>query len=475
PETHAALHGAGCGFKLVPTSVWEGITMLRTTRFAAALTAVSLALTPAAGFAQAKKAAASAPAAGLVPAASPESVGFDANRLAKLDAYMQGVVSEGRVAGMTTFLARHGKIVEFKTYGKQNLATGAPMREDTIFRIYSMTKPITGVAMMILFEEGKWRLDDPVTRFVPEFKNLKVMVATDGNGKPILEDMKRPPTMREIMSHTAGFGYGLQDEHPVDKLYREKNVLGASGLKDMIDRTATIPLVYQPGTSWRYSSAVDIQGYIVEKITGQTLGQFMADHIFKPLKMNDTAFYVAPGKASRLSAVYAFDKAAGKIVEANNIFDRPLPTYLTPPSMESGGGGLTSTTMDYARFSQMLANGGELEGVRILSPASVQLMGTNVIPKNVLVNSNGTSAARFNEAVGFGLDFMVVTDPRAAGSLEGKGDMSWGGAAGTWFWVDPTNDLIFVGMIQRLGGTGGDDLGSMARTLTYQALLHPEK
>jgi CubicO group peptidase (beta-lactamase class C family) len=456
--------------------------MLRTTRFAAALTAVSLAITPTAGLAQAKKAptsapaaAASAPAPGLVLAASPESVGFDRNRLAKLDAYMQGAVSEGRVAGMTTLLARHGKIVEFKTYGKQSLATGAPMREDTIFRIYSMTKPITGVAMMILFEEGKWRLDDPVTRFVPEFKTLRVMTATDGNGKPILEDMKRPPTMREIMSHTAGFGYGLQDEHPVDKLYREKNVLGANGLKDMIDRTATIPLIYQPGTSWRYSSAVDIQGYIVEKITGQTLGQFMADRIFKPLKMNDTAFYVAPGKASRLSAVYAFDKAAGKIVEANNIFDRPLPTYLAPPAMESGGGGLTSTTMDYARFSQMLANGGELEGVRILSPATVQLMGTNVIPKNVLVNSNGTSAARFNEAVGFGLDFMVVADPRAAGSLEGKGDMSWGGAAGTWFWVDPTNDLIFVGMIQRLGGTGGDDLGGMARTLTYQALLHPEK
>ncbi len=450
--------------------------MLRTLRFAAALTAVSLALTPATGFAQAKKAApaAASPAPGLVPAASPESVGFDRNRLAKLDAYMQGVVSEGRVAGMTTLLARHGKIVEFKTYGKQSLATGAPMREDTIFRIYSMTKPITGVAMMILFEEGRWRLDDPVTRYVPEFKNLKVMVATDGNGKPILEDMKRPPTMREIMSHTAGFGYGLQDEHPVDKLYREKNVLGANGLKDMIDRTATIPLVYQPGTSWRYSSAVDIQGYIVEKITGQTLGQFMSDRIFKPLKMNDTAFTVAPGKAGRLSAVYAFDKAAGKIEEANNIFDRPLPTYLTPPSMESGGGGLTSTTMDYARFSQMLVNGGELEGVRILSPASVELMGTNVIPKNVLVNSNGTSAARFNEAVGFGLDFMVVNDPRAAGSLEGKGDMSWGGAAGTWFWVDPTNDLIFVGMIQRLGGTGGDDLGTLGRTFTSQALLHPE-
>lgn len=446
------------------------------TRFAAALTAVSLAVTPAAGFAQARKQpAAAAAASGLTPAASPESVGFDSARLARLNAYMSGVVAEGRVAGMTTLLARHGKIVSFKTYGKKNLATGAPMTEDTIFRIYSMTKPVTGVAMMILFEEGKWRLDDPVTRFVPEFKNLRVLTATDGNGNPILEDMKRPPTMREIMSHTAGFGYGLGEEHPVDKLYREKGVLSANGLKDMIDRTATIPLAFQPGTSWRYSSSVDIQGYIVEKITGQTLGQFMADRIFRPLKMNDTAFYVAPAKASRLSAVYALNRDTNRIDEADKIFDRPLPTYLTPPAMESGGGGLTSTTMDYARFAQMLANGGELDGVRILAPASVELMGTNVIPHNVLVNSNGTSGARFNEAVGFGLDFMVVKDPRAAGTLEGAGSMSWGGAAGTWFWVDPTNDLIFVGMIQRLGGSGGDDLGSMARTLTYQALVHPEK
>lgn len=449
-------------------------------RTAAAMTALALALSPAAAFAAPKAAAAAtpapaAPAAGLVPAASPESVGFDRNRLAKLDAYMTGVVSEGRVAGMTTLLARHGKIVEFKTYGKKSLATGAPMTEDTIFRVYSMSKPITGVAMMILFEEGKWRLNDPVTRYIPEFKNLKVVKTVNPDGTMVLEDMKRPPTMREIMSHTAGFGYGLENEHPVDKLYREKRILGSNGLKDMIDKTATIPLIYQPGTSWRYSSAVDIQGYIVEKLTGQTLGQFMADRIFKPLKMNDTAFQTGPAKASRLSAVYVWDKASSKIVEANNIFDQPLPDYVSPPSMESGGGGLVSTTMDYARFSQMLVNGGELEGVRILSPASVELMGTNVIPDSVLVNSNGTTGARFNEAVGFGLDFMVVKDPRAAGTLEGKGTISWGGAAGTWFWIDPTNDLIFVGMIQRLGGTGGDDLGTQARTLTYQALTHPEK
>ena len=410
-----------------------------------------------------------------VTAASPEDLGFDTERLKRLDAYMANAVASGRVAGMTTLLARHGQIVSFNTWGKANLETGAPITKDTIFRNYSMTKPITGVAMMVLFEEGKWRLDDPVTRFVPEFRNLRVVKSINADGTMELEDMRRPPTMREVMSHTAGFGYGLAEEHPVDKMYRQKQVLSATSLKQMIDRTAEIPLMFQPGTSWYYSSAVDIQGYIIEKLSGQTLGQFMQERIFAPLKMTDTAFYTGADKASRLSAVYVFDRTLGKIVEAKQLFGADMPDYTKPPVNESGGGGLVSTTTDYARFAQMIANGGELDGVRILSPAAVKLMGTNVIPQNVLVNSNGTTAARFNDAVGFGLDFQVVNDALAAGSLEGDGSMSWGGAAGTWFWVDPSNDIIFVGMIQRMGGTGGDDLGGMARTLTYQALVRPGK
>jgi len=407
--------------------------------------------------------------------ASPESLGFDSARLKKLDDYMASVVSSGRVAGMTTLLARHGQIVNFNTYGKTNLETGAPVAKDTIFRIYSMTKPITGVAMMILFEEGKWRLDDPVTRYVPEFKGLRVVKSINKDGTMVLEDMKRPPTMREIMSHTAGFGYGLAEEHPVDKMFRSKEVLSSTSLKQMIDRIAGIPLMFQPGTNWSYSSSVDIQGYIVEKLSGQTLGQFMQNRIFAPLKMPDTAFYTGADKANRLAAVYVFDRDQNKIVEAKQLFGIDMPDYTKAPPTESGGGGLVSTTMDYARFSQMLANGGELDGVRILAPATVELMGTNVIPKNVLVSNNGTGVASFNEAVGFGLDFQVVNDARASGSLQGDGSISWGGAAGTWFWVDPSKDLIFVGMIQRMGGSGGDDLGTMARTLTYQALVHPEK
>ena len=440
--------------------------MIRASKLACAVGAAALVFASLAPLAQ---------AAPLTPTTSPESVGFDSARLKELDAYMAKVVSDGRVAGMTTLLARHGKIVEFNTYGKASLETGAPMSKDEIFRIYSMTKPMTGVAMMILFEQGKWRLDDPVTRYVPEFKTLRVMTGLGPDGKTMVtEEMKRPPTMREIMSHTAGFGYGLGDVHPVDKMYREKKVLAANGLKEMIDRTATIPLMFQPGTNWSYSNAVDIQGYIVEKLSGMTLGQFLEANVFKPLKMTDTGFMTRPGAEKRLAAVYVGD-ATGKIHEAKELFGQAMPDYTKAPNMESGGGGLVSTTTDYARFCQMILNKGELDGVRILSPASIELMDTNVIPHNVLVTNNGSSVARFNEAVGFGLDFMVVNDPRKAGSLEGKDTMSWGGAAGTWFWIDPTNDVLFVGMIQRMGSTGGDDLGTAARTLTYQALLHPEK
>lgn len=447
--------------------------MTRRATFLAALAAVSLAAAPAAQAAKVGDHVTGSASQSVAP----EAVGFDSARLKRLDDYMAGTVAAGRVAGMTTLLARHGKVVEFKTYGKQSLDTGVPMSKDTIFRIYSMSKPLTGVAMMILFEEGKWRLDDPVTRFIPEFKNLKVMVKADAQGRIThVADVSRPPTMREIMSHTAGFGYGLGDQHPVDKLYRERKVLSATSMKEMIDRTATIPLMFEPGTDWSYSSAVDIQGAIVERITGMKFGDFLQQRVFGPLKMKDTAFYTGADKASRLAAVYVANRQTGKIEEAKELFGNAMPDYTKPPaSFESGGGGMVSTTMDYARFCQMMLNGGELDGVRILSPASIELMDTNVIPKDVLVKSNGTTGIRFNEAVGFGLDFQVDKDPRAAGSLEGKNSMSWGGAAGTWFWIDPTNDLFFVGMIQRMGGTGGDDLGTMARTLTYQALTHPEK
>jgi CubicO group peptidase (beta-lactamase class C family) len=412
--------------------------------------------------------------AALASAASPEAVGFSSARLKRLDEAMAKVVADGRVAGMSTLLMRHGKVVSFNTYGKASLETGAPMGKDTIFRIYSMSKPVTGVALMILFEEGKWRLDDPITKFLPELEGLKVMeIGEDGQQK--LVAVTRAPTMRELMSHTAGFGYGLSDKHPVDLMYREQRVLGSNGLEEMTQKVATIPLMFQPGTQWYYSVAVDLQGRIVEKISGQTLGQFLDQRLFQPLKMKDTAFSVPADKASRLAAVYVANPQTGKIEEAKVLIENPIQDFTKPPSMESGGGGLVSTATDYARFAQMIVNGGVLDGERILSPASVELMGTNMIPDQVLVTSNGTTGSRFNEAVGFGLDFAVVMDPRKAGSLEGEGSLSWGGAAGTWFWADPENDVVFVGMIQRFGGSGGDDLGALSRTLVYQALVDPAK
>jgi CubicO group peptidase (beta-lactamase class C family) len=402
-------------------------------------------------------------------------VGFSSERLARLDAAMGQAVTDGRVAGMATLLARHGKVVAFNTYGQASLADQRPMEKDAIFRIYSMTKPITGVALMILFEEGRWRLDDPISKYVPELADLKVMTGTDAEGQPILEPVTRDPTMRELMSHTAGFGYGLSEEHAVDRMFREKRVLSSSSLQEMVEKTATIPLMFQPGTDWSYSVAVDIQGHIVEKLTGQTLGAFMAERIFQPLKMTDTGFQVRAGEAERLAAVYVGAPNGGRLFEAKELAGAPAQDFTVAPRMESGGGGLVSTASDYARFAQMIANGGELDGVRILAPATVELMGTDMIPEDALVSSNGSVGQRFNDAVGFGLDFAVVKDPRKAGGLEGKGTMSWGGAAGTWFWVDPTNDIVFVGMIQRFGGTGGPDLGTATRTLVYQALVDPAK
>jgi len=409
------------------------------------------------------------PAAAQLPTARPESVGFDSARLKKLDDYMAKAVADGRVAGMTTMLARHGKIVHSKIYGQADLAKQAPMTADTIFRIYSMTKPIMGVAMMILFEDGRWQMDDPVTKFIPEFQNLRVMTGTDARGEMITEPVKRPPTMREIMSHTAGFGYGLENTHAVDKMFQEKGVLPTATHQQMIDGLAAIPLKFQPGTAWAYSIAVDIQGAIIERLSGQTLGAFFERRIFQPLKMADTSFRLSADRQARLAEVYQGDPASGKLVVAGGGVLRDM---LRPDLRENGGGGLYSTMGDYARFAQMLLNKGELDGARILSPAAVELIHTNVVPSEVLKSFQGPQG--FSEHVGFGMDVRIVLDPRAAGRMDGKNSYDWGGAAATWFWADPTNDLFFIGMLQRVSG-GVEDLRPMSRIFTYGALVDPEK
>lgn len=405
-----------------------------------------------------------------IAAASPESAGFSAEGLKKLDAHMQGLVDQGHLPGVTTMLVRHGKVVNFEVHGNKGF-DGPPMTKDTIFRIYSQTKPVTGVAMMILFEEGKWTLDDPVSKFIPEFANLRVFKSVNADGSFDTVPAERPPTMRELMSHSAGFAYGLVPDNPLDKAYADK-VLGARSRDDFVKAIAEIPLVDQPGKRWKYSIAVDIQGLIVEKLTGQSLGDFMKARIFDPLKMKDTGFWLPAEKADRLASLYVWNPKANKLAPADGFM---VLDITKPPVMASGGGGLVSTNADYARFAQMLLNGGELEGARILKPETVKLMRTNALSDTIMNSSDPP----FNTARGrgFGLDFAVVLDSAKAGP-QGEGTYSWGGAAGTWFWIDPKNDLFFLGMIHILN-KGGDpaikDIDDDSAKLVYDALIDPKK
>lgn len=405
--------------------------------------------------------------------AKPEVEGFSAQRLERLHGLLRKEVEDGHFAGIVTALARHGKIVDFASYGKKDLASGAPMTDDTIFRIYSMTKPITGVAMMILYEQGKWSPGDPISKYIPEFAHLKVFKGSDSNGQPILEDPVHPPTMAELMSHNAGFTYGIFGVSPVDKMYRDAKVLGSRNLQEMVDKLAKIPLLYQPGTKWVYSVSVDIQGYIVEKLSGKTLGEFMSENIFQPLGMKDTAFHVAEGKRERFATLYSTNAtgALSPTAGGNVALD-----YRTEPAMPSGGGGLTSTTSDYLRFSQMLLNGGELGGVRILAPSSVALMRTNRLSPAIMDSSEyGIGFFHVSRGFGFGFDFGVYVDPGFIGHTVGKGTFTWGGAAGTWFWIDPAKDVVFVGMVQRIIDPKSPDMDTLTHESVYQALVNPER
>ena len=399
-----------------------------------------------------------------LPTAKAENVGISAERLTRLGDGMKSLVDQGRLAGVVTMVARHGKVVEFESTGKRNITANLPMQKDSIFRIYSMTKPITGVAMMILFEEGKWQLNDPVAKYIPEFADLKVY-ATDANGNAVLKDPVHPVTMRELMSHTGGFTYGYFSNTPVDKLQREADVINPNNtLEEMIKRVAKLPLNTQPGSEWHYSISSDIQGYVVQKLSGMPFEEFLEKRIFKPLKMVDTGFYVPADKLNRLAEFYSYGKDGQfEVVRGGLNHD-----FSAKPALPSGGGGLVSTATDYMRFCQMLLNGGKLDGVRVLSPRSVELMRTNVVPPTLPTLSPGA---------GFGLDFAVYTDIVAAGGYYGKGTFYWGGAAGTWFWIDPTDDLIVIGMIQQVAGTGAaavagvPDVRGLSRAYVYQALV----
>ena len=414
-----------------------------------------------------------APAAGvLTDAGTPEAVGFDSGRLRRLDGYMAGLVETGRVAGASFLLARHGRVVACNAHGRPSLAGDAPLATDAIFRIYSMTKPVVAVALMILFEEGRWQLDDPVTRVIPEFRRLRVMREVGPDGTMATGPVDRPMTMRHLMSHTAGLGYGIFAAHPVDRAYRERKVMLSRTLRQMVERTAEVPLMFQPGTGWSYSNAADIQGCVVERLSGTTLGRFLHTRIFAPLGMADTGFFLQPPQLDRLVRPYVGDEE-GRLAPATALFDMPIRDAAVPPSMESGGGGLFSTVRDYARFCQMVLEGGALGGARILSPAAVELMATDVVPQSVRDHPDPAQLVAFSATLGFGLGLMVEHDPRRNGSLVGHGTLSWGGAGGTWFWIDPDKDVIFVGMTQRLMDPISSEFRIRTRTLAYGALTEP--
>jgi CubicO group peptidase (beta-lactamase class C family) len=399
----------------------------------------------------------------------PELAGFSSDRLATLDGNLKSLVDGKQLAGAVWVVARHGKIVDEKSYGNADLASQKPMQKDAIFRIFSMTKPITGVAMMMLYEEGKWKPSDPISRFIPEFRDIKVFSGVDKDGKPTLDAPGHAPTMGELMSHTAGFTYGVFGATPVDKMYQEAQLLAAPSLKEFIDRVSKLPLLYQPGEGWVYSISVDIQGYLVEKISGKPFPDFLRERIFEPLGMKDTAFYVPEDKLGRVATIYQGGPAGLSAMPRD-------PDISKPPGLPSGGGGLYSTARDYLRFSQMVLNGGELNGVRLVAPSSIELMRTNHVPDAVKnANKFGIGYYRMQPGLGFGYDFAILEDPLKLGSTAGKGTFLWDGVAGTWFWIDPTNDVIFVGMIQRWLLSGGPDVENLTRALTYQALVDPKK
>lgn len=395
----------------------------------------------------------------------PETVGVDSARLAAVTVRMQEFVDAGQLSGVVTMAARHGKLVHESAVGYRDVATGEPMETSDIFRIYSMTKPITGVAMMILYEEGKFRLSDPVEKYIPEFKDLQVAAGTDADGKIITEKANHPMTIRELMSHTGGLTYGIFSQSAVDSLYTDMNMLDSnSTLQDMIDKLAQIPLRQQPGSLWHYSVSVDVQGYLVEKLSGMKFGDFLEQRIFAPLQMNDTDFYVTAEKADRFAQVYSYT-AEGDLVAQEGFADA---NFLVNPNFQSGGGGLVSTASDYMKFAQMVANGGELNGVRILSPMTVAMMSRNQMPAGMphnVLGARGTS---------FGLDFAIIENPVEAENYS-AGEFYWGGAAGTWFWIDPVEEVVFVGMIQQFAGNGHavPNVRGASRQAFYSAITEP--
>ncbi|MFP6581640.1 MAG: serine hydrolase [Candidatus Hydrogenedentota bacterium] len=393
-----------------------------------------------------------------LPLTSPESVGFSQERLDRITAAMNRHVEAGDISGGTGLIARHGKIAYFETYGNQDRESETPMDKDAIFRIYSMSKAITGVAVMMLHEEGKFFLTDPVSKYLPEYTDMKVASMFDGEVQ--LTDATQQITVRDLLRHTAGITYG--GGKVLGPLYRKAGVGGRNDdLEAFSKKLAAAPLSFEPGSTWEYGYSIDVLGRLVEVISGQPFDAFLEERLFAPLGMNDTAFHVPAEKHDRLVTLYSPNENGGIRVATSRAQD----SYKEPATFFSGGGGLVSTTMDYARFCQMLLNDGDLDGEQILGRKSVELMRTDhladIPKKGYLIAADG---------IGFGLTFAVQKDPGLNGTLDSKGSYRWGGAAGTRFWIDPAEDMFCVFMVNILPYTNlkyGDEF----KLLAYQALV----
>lgn len=399
---------------------------------------------------------------------APERAGFDPARLSRITAHLErSYIEPGKIAGCQLIVSRHGTPAYYAALGRMDIERDKPMQDDTIFRIYSMTKPITSIALMQLFEDGHFQLNDPVSRFIPEWKDQKVWVAGDA------DDMQtkapdQPMTFRHVLSHSGGLTYGATN-HPVDKVYRRVGVNRdrSETLDTFIMKLASVPLRYEPGSAWMYSLSTDVCGALVERISGKPFDVYLKEHIFDPLGMVDTSFFVPEEKQERFAANY--QRNPDKTLK---LIDDPASSqYLRPPSFFSGGGGLTGTLADYYRFVEMLRNGGELEDTRIIGPRTLELMTQNHLAggKTLTEMAIGAFSETAYDGVGFGLGFAMTLDGVAAGSL-GEGDYYWGGAASTIFWVDPFEDLTCVFMTQLMPSATFNFRGQL-KNIIYSSIV----
>ncbi len=395
-----------------------------------------------------------------LPRGVPEKAGFSTERLGKMHAMIQSFIDGGKHAGAISAVARNGKLVDFKTYGYRDLEARAPMQPDTIVRIYSMSKVITSVAVLQLFEEGRFALDDPVTRFIPALQNLKV--CTGGTVEnPTLVDAKRPITIKHLLTHTAGFAYDFSAREPVRQLYQQADLLEASSLKEFIERLAKLPLVQQPGEAFNYGVNIDVLGYLVEVVSGKPLEDHLRERIFAPLRMNDTSFDVPEEKMPRLAKLYE-NGPDGKL---RPVAKPPFGTYAEKGrGFASGGGGLFSTAGDYLRFAQMLLNGGKLDGQQILGRKTVELMLANHLTFLEKPAFDG------NRSEGFGLGGSVRIDLARANTLGSVGQFGWSGAATTAFNIDPKEKTVALLITQHLPNNQHGMVGRFY-TLFYQSLV----